>query len=342
MERQLIRVASKLSKFDYKVIIISYDNEPSFSFYEIPENIEWIKCGNGLIPHKSAQFIKRIKQIYKLRFFLKKYKVTHLISFHHGILPRSILASLFLPIKNIVSERNSLSNYKYIKLKKYNIGFLSLFLADIITVQLKIYINDYPKLLRKKIKVIPNLLPIKEAYKTPSIEKFVISMMGRLCPQKNFTPLLDQCLENLYQSKNLKIKIAGEGQYRKIYEKKYKKLISLGILELLGNVQDTETFLRSSSIFCFPSLWEGYPNALIEAMAVGLPIVLSSRLKGLNEFVENQYNGFIVDDKDYLNTINKMLNDKDKLRIMSKNSFRKYKALLRYSSIENWINLINS
>ena len=97
---------------------------------------------------------------------------------------QDLLATLFLDIKNIVSERNSLSNYKYIKLKKFNVGFLSLFLADIITVQLKSYINDYPKLLRRKIKVVPNLLYTNSNYKEPSLDIRIVTMMGRLCPQK--------------------------------------------------------------------------------------------------------------------------------------------------------------
>tara|TARA_Y100000739_G_scaffold125391_1_gene108054 strand:+ start:1332 stop:2369 length:1038 start_codon:yes stop_codon:yes gene_type:complete len=340
LERQLVRVASKMDQNGYEVKIISYDNEPSHSFYEIPKTIKWIKCGNGLKPHFSASFLDRFKQIYNLRKVLLRNSITHLITFHHGLFPRSFLAGIFLPIVKIVSERNSLQNYNYIKLRKFNLGFLSLFLADYITIQLYSYKNDYPRFLRNKIKVTPNLLSGKKLYKEPSLDKFVISLMGRLCPQKNFIPLLDQCLENINLSKYLKIKIAGEGEYRELFEKKYKKLISLGILELLGNIKNTEDFLRSSTLFCFPSLWEGYPNALVEAIGAGLPIVLSSRLKSLNDFVVNQYNGIIVEDENYLFTIIEMLKDKSKLREMSKNSFTKYQGLQKKSSINNWLELI--
>ena len=340
LERQLVRVASQLNYVGFKVLILSYDNDPAVSFYNIPESVEWIKCGNGLIPHASANLLLRLKQIYNLRKILIKNSITHLITFHHGLFPRSYIASLFLPIIKIVSERNSLQNYNYIKLKKFNLGFLSLFLADNITVQLNAYINDYPKYIRSKIKVVPNLLYSSYKYKKPLIDNSVISMMGRLCPQKNFTPLLDQCLENVNLSSNLKIRIAGDGEYRQFFNLKYRKLISLGILELFGNIKNTEKFLNSSTIFCFSSLWEGYPNSLVEALSLGLPVVLSSRLRYLNDFVEDDINGKIVDDADYLSTITKMLNDKKKLEQMSKKSFAKYKILLRNSSVNNWINLI--
>ena len=64
---------------------------------------------------------------------IKKYKITDLITFHHGIFPRVFLASLGLNIFHIVSERNSLKNYDFIKLNKINLGFLSLFFAQKIT-----------------------------------------------------------------------------------------------------------------------------------------------------------------------------------------------------------------
>lgn len=336
----MIRVANQLSNYEFEILIISYDNVPAYSFYKIPKNIQWIKCGNGLIPHCKANFFRRIQQIYKLRKVLQNHGVTDLITFHHGLYPRSFLATLFLNIKNIVSERNSLSNYKYIKLNKFNLGFLSLFFADIITVQLKSYINDYPKLLRRRIKVVPNLLYINASYQEPALERRIVTMMGRLCPQKNFTPLLDQYLERPDLYGNLKIRIAGEGDLRKNFETKYKMLIDSGSLEIMGNINNTQEFLRSSSIFCFPSLWEGYPNSLVEALSNGLPIVLSSRLTNLVDFVEDDLNGKIVEDSNYLDTILGMIDNIDRLKLMSKQSFEKYKKLREKSSISNWVNLI--
>ena len=218
LERQIIRTSKSLNKRGFKVYIFSFDNYSAESFYEIPTEIIWIKCGNGLIPHSSASLLERLKQIYKLRKILISCRITHLITFHHGLFPRSLLASIFLPIVKIVSERNSLQNYKYIKLKKFNLGFLSLFLADFIAVQLDNYKNEYPFILRGRIKVVPNLLSKNDQYIEPEIDSCIVSLMGRLCPQKNFMPLLDQCLENIDLSKNLKIKIAGEGEYRELFE----------------------------------------------------------------------------------------------------------------------------
>ena len=66
-------------------------------------------------------------------------------------------------------------------------------------------------------------------------------MMGRLCPQKNFTPLLNQYLARSDIYGEFKIRIAGEGHLNFI-ETKYKKLIDCGSLEILGNINNTRNF----------------------------------------------------------------------------------------------------
>ena len=76
---------------------------------------------------------------------------------------------------------------------------------------------------------------------------------------------------------------------------------------LKGNIKDIDKFLSNSSIFCFPSLWEGFPNSLAEALRMGMPIVTSSRMKYLNEFVEHNVNGLIVEDDNLLSSIKKLI-----------------------------------
>jgi len=339
LERQIIRTSESLNLKGYKIYIISFDNYSAKSFYQIPNQIEWLKCGNGLKPHNSANKLQRLKQILHLRKTIKKHKITDLITFHHGIFPRVYLASFALKIINIVSERNSLRNYDYIKLNKINIGFLSLFFADKITVQLKSYKKDYPFFLRKKIYVISNILknPIKN-YKEPNLNSNKVAMAGRLCAQKNFTPLLNQIKKS--NSYRIKVQIAGEGGLRTYLEKEYEDLIKNSTLKLKGNIKNIDSFFSDSAIFCFPSLWEGYPNCLVEALRMGLPIVTSKRMKYLTEFVENNVNGLILEDNDFLVEIDKLIVDKERLNYMSFQSHKKYIALCKRNPIKEWIKLI--
>ena len=61
-------------------------------------------------------------------------------------------------------RRNSLNQYDFIKLRKNNLGFISLYFADVITVQIDKYKKDYPLLMRRKIITIPNIIkkPLKD------------------------------------------------------------------------------------------------------------------------------------------------------------------------------------
>ncbi|KGG14251.1 MULTISPECIES: glycosyltransferase family 4 protein [Prochlorococcus] len=343
LERQIIRTCQSIESLGYTVVLFSYDNEDAQSFYPIPSTIKWEKCGCGLKPHSSASKLKRFKQLRYLRERVKKNSISHLITFHHGLFPRTFVACLFLGVKLIVSERNALSNYNYISLPKFNSGYLSLFLSHKITVQLKTYISDYPKQLRNKIVVIPNFIkdPLPE-YIAPNIESKNIAMMGRLCAQKNFRPLLDQLSERENEFEGLKVYIAGEGSEREEFEDKYSKLIHNSKLVLLGNIANIDQFLMQSAIFCFPSLWEGYPNSLVEAIRLGLPILTSKRMSRLNEFVENGVNGLIVDDRDLLDSTIYLLKNPDLLRKMSFESYKKYQVLCLQAPQGKWAEVLKS
>ncbi len=344
IERQIIRTCFELKKFGFDILLISFDNEEAEAFFDMPSNINWIKCGFGLEPFGYATKIERINQILNLRKVINRNQISDIITFHHGIYPRVLLASFSLNIRNIVSERNSLDNYKYIKLSKFNLGFISLFFATNITVQLDSYKKDYPRLLQKKISVVPNFIkkPMRR-YQEPNLDSFVVSMVGRLSYQKNFEPFLDQLQKASSQRNiNLKVKIAGDGELMSIFKKKYSFLINTGILNLPGKIKDIDKFLKTSSLFCFPSLWEGYPNALAEALRMGLPIVISKRLLNLNQFVENKINGLVVNDDSLFVETESLIKNNKLLKKMSKNSFQKYQYLARFSPIENWDKILTN
>ena len=101
IERQIIRTTIELNRFGFDTLLISFDNEEAKSFFDMPPNIKWIKCGFGLKPFGHASKIERIKQIIRLRKVLLRNQITDIITFHHGIYPRILLASCFLNVNNV-------------------------------------------------------------------------------------------------------------------------------------------------------------------------------------------------------------------------------------------------
>src|SRR5690606_29811833 len=79
-----------------------------------------------------------------------------------------------------------------------------------------------------------------------------------------------------------------------------------------GTRQDVEIFYERSSIFAFTSESEGFPNALLEAMSYGLPVISFDCNAGPRDLIINNENGFLInlkDDDEYINKLKLLIYD---------------------------------
>jgi glycosyltransferase involved in cell wall biosynthesis len=126
---------------------------------------------------------------------------------------------------------------------------------------------------------------------------------GRFVPQKNLFNLL----ESLLYLKNIKLYLAGDGELKNDLRKfAEKKRVSDRII-FLGTIKQEElvTFLNACDIFVFPSLYEGHPKALIEAMATGCTIA-ASNVEGNNEVIQDNKTGLLFDPSDSKEIVGKI------------------------------------
>lgn len=105
---------------------------------------------------------------------------------------------------------------------------------------------------------------------------FVIGALGRFHEAKNYPHLLNAFSKLLNQRSNVKLVLGGKGVDYKNLEfmqlvKEYK--IPLEKIELLGVITDTSKFYSSLNLFVLPSITEGFPNVLVEAMSHSLPVI---------------------------------------------------------------------
>lgn len=342
LERQILRTADCLQRSGFRVFLISFDSPTASAFYELPKDVTWLKCGRNLSPHEGASLIKRILQIYYFRKIINSHLIDCLITFNHGLYFRSFLATLFTGVRNIVSERNSLSLYKYVSLNKLNPSLITSFFASARTVQLDAYRAEYPRFTQHKVYTIPNILSKPSSpLSKPCLHSRTVCMLGRLEAQKNFLPLLDQMSANINEL-SFRVIIGGDGSLRPLIQRNYSSLIASHKLVLLGNIANIYDFFSQCSLFCFPSLWEGYPNSLVEALAAGLPIVISNRLSHLTDFVEQSYNGEFVNDQMLYQTISRLISNSSLLQQYSNNSLKIYSALASQKPEYLWPNLVNN
>jgi glycosyltransferase involved in cell wall biosynthesis len=161
--------------------------------------------------------------------------------------------------------------------------------------------KNLKKINNTEICVVPNGIDLDE-YNTPIScikNKKIILFVGRLHPVKGVPYLIIAMKSILDKIPDSKLLLVGYGNEKEMLEA---LTIQLGIqkhVEFVGKVtpEVVKTFMQQSDVFVLPSLSEGFPNVILEAMACGLPIV-ASRVGGIPDIITNEINGFLVENKD--------------------------------------------
>lgn len=136
--------------------------------------------------------------------------------------------------------------------------------------------------------VIPNYVDT-DVFKPLNIQKRngSICFVGRLTEQKNLFSLFEAMTALPYT-----LTIVGSGYQREVLEN-YAKEKGINV-EFLGNLPNSElpNMLNQHEIFILPSLYEGMPKTLLEAMACGLPVI-GTDVGGIREVIEHEKNGIL-------------------------------------------------
>lgn len=122
------------------------------------------------------------------------------------------------------------------------------------------------------------------------IKKFYILSVGELIPRKNHATVI-KALSLLPQ--NVHYIIVGEGEYRGRLTEEIENRDLSDRVHLLGFRKDISSICNAVDVFIIPSYQEGLSVALMEAMAVGLPIV-ASNIRGNRDLIDSEKGGFLV------------------------------------------------
>ena len=142
-------------------------------------------------------------------------------------------------------------------------------------------------------------------WKKPEIDDFRFVCIGRLYEKKGYPELIEAF--SIIAKKNSKVKLViyGEGTYRPQMEKQILDVNLQGQIILVGNVSNAWQKMYEAHCFVFPSRFEGFSGALVEAMMTGIPIISSNIPMNL-EAVENNKTALVHQLKDITNLADKM------------------------------------
>lgn len=146
----------------------------------------------------------------------------------------------------------------------------------------------------RKISVIPNGLDV-DAYapRKPITLIRRVATVANLRREKGHDVLLDAAAIVLRRFPDAQFDIVGAGPERAALEARAEALSIGRAVSFLGHCEDIPARLAAADLFVLPSRSEAFPNAVLEAMAIGLPVIASA-VGGVLEIIDHQQNGVLV------------------------------------------------
>ena len=156
----------------------------------------------------------------------------------------------------------------------------------------------------EKLALVPNSIEVKgEAERSSRLLLRAaprVLIVGRLHPQKAHDVLLEAFAHLPRDLSTWRLSIVGRGEEELVLRALANHLKISGRLDWHGQVVDPYAYYERADIFALPSRHEGMPNALLEAMSCGLPVIVSNASPGPLELVEDGRTGLVVPSDDPL------------------------------------------
>lgn len=309
-ERVAVILANFFLQNNYECKIITLQDS-SDDEYSLPESIERY-CSGG-------------RSILRLRRAVIQSNADILLVMDTPLAIFAIPACIGLKKKIIVSERSDPVHCNQKKITKILSRFLMKYANGFIfqTMESKQFYDQH---LRGRGIVIANPLKIDQLplpYVGTKREKIIVGV-GRLIESKNYTMLIKAYKRVRDEFPEYNLIIYGEGAYRSELRNISDELGIADNVIMPGNKVDVLEQIRKASLFVMPSDYEGMPNALIEAMALGLPCISTDcPCGGPRSLIKNGENGILVpvDDVDAMTSaIRELLRNPDKAEKIAQNA----------------------
>lgn len=295
-QRQMVGLAHLLKKSGYRVRLASYYDIPFYNSYLEEHGVDYEYLA------KANNKWRRIFEVYK---YIKAYSPNVVIAYLNGPSTMACICKMLGAgkFKLIVSERNTTQCLTWgERIKFWSYRFADKIVSNSYS-QDKFIRAQYP-FLSPKCEVITNYVDLERfgvsvTKNASNGNELKIVGVGRVSEQKNILNFIDAV--QLVKQRGIAIKVSWygrkEGDY---YDRCVDKIKEYGLdREFVFHtpVQDIETVYGVVDLFCLPSIYEGFPNVLCEAMSCGIPVACS-RVCDNPYIVEDGKTGLMFDPND--------------------------------------------
>ena len=234
-----------------------------------------------------------VARVSRLRSVLRELKPDVVVAFMTEANVIALWASRGLGIPLVISERNQPDRPGLAKVHKLA-RRLSYSLASAMVVQTEVIASWARARFRIPTHVIPNPVQIGPYRARDQNDIHQLVSLGRLTHQKGFDILIRSFAALAGKHPKWRLVIYGEGPDRSALEQLRAETGLVERISLPGLTRDSAGVLRQASLFALPSRFEGYPNALLEALACGLPVIATACPGGAAEILADGAYGMLV------------------------------------------------
>jgi glycosyltransferase involved in cell wall biosynthesis len=310
-ERVISVLAGAWAERGEQVTLITFDDaeEPAYPLHPLVA-LRSLRVPNALARNPFHALYRNVRRVWLLRRCIRQSRPNVVISFLDFPSIVTLLATRGLGVPVIVSER---ANPAFDDLKT-TWRVLRRFMYPS-AAALVCQTSAMVALLQQKIKVagyaIPNAVELPAtanpgAAKGGDANARTTVAMGRLVPQKGFDLLLEAFARIAARHPEWSIKVLGKGPLKGKLEAQAESLGLKNRVSFVGVVSDPFPVLRAADLFVFPSRFEGFGNALAEAMACGLPVISFDCPAGPSDIIRNEVDGVLVPPDDVAGLANAM------------------------------------
>lgn len=291
--------------------------------YKLDENIEYKFI---MEDENSTGLVRNINRIHKLRKFLVNKNPDCVISFLWAVNITAILSCLYTKQKLILSERNDPRHEPTTQLMRA----IRNILFETRRENYFVFQTEYAKRcfslrIQKRGTVIFN--PVKEALPERYVgtRKKKIVCVARLVEEKNISMLISAFGRISISYPEYKLYLYGRGELESCLKKQVDSLKITENVIFKGFSNNVHDEIRDASLFVLPSNFEGISNAMIEAMAMGLPVICTDcPAFGAREFIKNDVNGYLIKPNDENELYMRMLSIIEKPELQERFSQKAY------------------
>lgn len=348
-EKSISNIANFLSNIiNYNVTIVTQFPR-SYDYYPLNNNI----IRQTLNSYKSSSnifqsLLLNIILLLKIRLFIQNMQPDIIISFLPQMNIRVLIASTFLNLPIIISERTNIRMHEM----KLIWSFLRRIIyptASALVVQ-TICIKSMSYKFNRNVMVIPNFVEPHTTNKSiPNthifkFKKYILAV-GCLSKEKQFDILLKIFRLVRNEIPDWGLVIAGDGIEYAYLKKTIAAFNLVDFVFMPGTVNDPFQIFNKAEIFVLTSAYEAFPNVLLEAMSSGIAPVCFNCVSGPAELIENRKSGFLIDQNDifeFKRILCELINDENMRKNIGNAATYVNNKYTKKIIMEKWFSLFNN